>query len=77
MTDFRIPAMASGLEQNTQKRRRDSLTGAGLKNNHKTIGKMYNGKFALQRSMKARRKNRDIRGLFFFQLPMGYKKKTN
>jgi len=26
MTDFRIPAMESALEQNTQNRRRESLT---------------------------------------------------
>jgi hypothetical protein len=53
MTDFRIPAMKPFLEQNTQKRRRDSLTGAGLKKNDNTIGERYNGKFALQQSMKA------------------------
>jgi hypothetical protein len=52
--------MAPALEQNTQALRRDSLTGAGLKNNHNAIGRRYNGKFALQQFMKAQRKNRDI-----------------
>jgi hypothetical protein len=60
MTDFRFQATTPALEQNTQKRRRDNLTGAGLKNNHNTIGKTYNGKFALQQSMNAQRKTRDL-----------------
>jgi hypothetical protein len=53
MTDFQIQAMTPALEQNTQTRQRDSLTGVGLKNNHNTIGRRYIGKFALHQSMKA------------------------